>query len=42
MIPKGELATPQDVANAVVYLASDEAGMVNCVNLPVDGGWTAW
>jgi NAD(P)-dependent dehydrogenase (short-subunit alcohol dehydrogenase family) len=41
-IPRGELATPEDIAWAVVYLASDEAGMVNCVNLPVDGGWTAW
>ena len=41
-IPRGELATPEDVAYAVVYLASDEAGMVNCTNLPVDGGWTAW
>ncbi|MBD3307246.1 SDR family oxidoreductase [candidate division KSB3 bacterium] len=41
-IPKGELATSEDVAHAVVYLASDEAGMTNCVNLPVDGGWTAW
>ena len=41
-IPKGELATPEDVAWAVVYLASNEAGMVNCVNLPVDCGWTAW
>ena len=41
-IPRGELATPQDVAYAVVYLASDEAGMVNCTTLPVDGGWTAW
>ena len=41
-IPKGELATPEDVAHAVVYLASDEAAMVNCVNFPVDGGWTAW
>jgi len=41
-IPKGELATGEDVAQAVVYLASDEAGITNCVNLPVDGGWTAW
>ena len=41
-IPKGVLATPEDIAHAVVYLASDEAGMVNCTNLPVDGGWTAW
>ena len=41
-IPSGKLATPEDIAHAVVYLASDEAGMVNCTTLPVDGGWTAW
>jgi NAD(P)-dependent dehydrogenase (short-subunit alcohol dehydrogenase family) len=41
-IPTGRLATCEDVANAVVYLASEEANMVNCVNFPVDGGWTAW
>lgn len=41
-IPKGELATREDVASAVLFLASAEAGMVNCTNLPVDGGWTAW
>ncbi|HJN43057.1 MAG: 2-deoxy-D-gluconate 3-dehydrogenase [Acidobacteria bacterium] len=41
-IPSGKLATPEDIAHAVVYLASDEAGMVNCATLPVDGGWTAW
>ena len=41
-IPKGEIATPADVAHAVVYLASDEAAMVNAITLSVDGGWTAW
>jgi NAD(P)-dependent dehydrogenase (short-subunit alcohol dehydrogenase family) len=41
-IPKGDLATREDVAAAVVYLASTEAGMVTGTNLPVDGGWTAW
>ena len=42
MIPSGKLATPQDVAAAIVYLASDEAGMVNATVVTVDGGWTAW
>ncbi len=41
-IPAGKLATPEDVAAAVVFLASEEAGMVNCATLSVDGGWTAW
>jgi 2-deoxy-D-gluconate 3-dehydrogenase len=41
-IPAGRLATPEDVAAAVVYLASEEANMVNSAVLCVDGGWTAW
>ena len=41
-IPCGKLAEPDDVAAAVVYLASPAARMVNCTTLPVDGGWTAW
>jgi len=41
-IPCGKLATAEHVASAVVFLASDEAAMVNCHTLCVDGGWTAW
>jgi len=41
-IPCGKLAMSQDIAAAIVYLASEEAGMVNCDVLRVDGGWTAW
>jgi len=41
-IPCGKMAEADDVAAAVLFLASKEAGMVNCVTLPVDGGWTAW
>lgn len=41
-IPAGKLATPQDIAAAVAFLVSDQAGMVNCETLRVDGGWTAW
>ena len=32
---------PRDVANAVVYLASDRAAQVTGVVLPVDGGTSA-
>ncbi|MFC1562813.1 SDR family NAD(P)-dependent oxidoreductase [candidate division KSB1 bacterium] len=41
-IPAGKLATKEDMAAAVVYLASEEARMVNCTTLLVDGGYTAW
>ena len=40
-IPLGRLATPEEVAAAVVYLASPGAAMVNGHALLVDGGWTA-
>ncbi len=40
-IPLGRLATPSDVANACLYLASDEASFITGMTLPVDGGHTA-
>jgi 2-dehydro-3-deoxy-D-gluconate 5-dehydrogenase len=40
-IPLGRLATPEDVAHAVVYLAGPGAAMVTGHALVVDGGWTA-
>jgi 2-deoxy-D-gluconate 3-dehydrogenase len=41
-LPTGELASVEDVAAAVVYLASDAARSVTGHVLAVDGGWTAW
>ncbi len=41
-VPLGRLATAQDVANAVLYLASDEASFVNGASLTVDGGVTCY
>ena len=35
------MGMPEDVANAAVFLASDQAAQITGVNLPVDGGETA-
>ena len=40
-IPRGRVATIEDVASSVLYLASDGADMVTGTLLLVDGGWTA-
>ncbi len=37
-IPWGRLSTPQDIANAALFLCSDEAEMVTGAVLTVDGG----
>lgn len=39
--PVGRIGVPADVAPAAVFLASDEAGFVTGIDLPVDGGLTA-
>jgi len=37
-VPLGRLSTPQDIANAALFLASDEASMITGSVLEVDGG----
>jgi 3-oxoacyl-[acyl-carrier protein] reductase len=39
-IPLGRMSTPKDIANACLYLASDEAEFITGVILEVDGGRT--
>lgn len=41
LIPMGRMGTAWDIANAVVFLASDEAGYITATQLVVDGGVTA-
>ena len=40
--PLGRIGEPEDVANGVVFLASDEASWVTGSTLFVDGGWTVY
>jgi NAD(P)-dependent dehydrogenase (short-subunit alcohol dehydrogenase family) len=41
LVPLGVRGTPEDIAGAVSFLASDAAGYVNGHALVVDGGWRA-
>jgi NAD(P)-dependent dehydrogenase (short-subunit alcohol dehydrogenase family) len=41
-VPIGRLACPNEVAQVVLFLASDESAYMTGVALPVDGGQTAW
>lgn len=37
-VPLGRLTEPSDVADAVLFLASDESSFVTGINMEVDGG----
>jgi 3(or 17)beta-hydroxysteroid dehydrogenase len=39
--PIGRLGSVTDVANGIVFLASDDAGFMTGAALTIDGGWTA-
>ena len=36
--PLGRMGTPEEVANVVIFLCSEQASLVNGANIVVDGG----
>lgn len=40
-LPAGEMSTPEDQGNVVMFLCSDLARQISGVTIPVDGGYTA-
>lgn len=40
MHPNKTLGTPEDIARAVAFLASEDAAMITGALLPIDGGYT--
>jgi len=41
LVPQGRMGMPQDIADAVMFLLSDQSRHITGVQLPVDGGITA-
>lgn len=42
MTPQGRLGEPENIAQAILYLASPGASFTTGTNLVVDGGYTSW
>ncbi|MFC1992184.1 SDR family NAD(P)-dependent oxidoreductase [Chloroflexota bacterium] len=41
-VPFGRMVEPEDIANAALFLVSDDARNIAGITLPVDAGWTAY
>lgn len=42
MTPVGRMGKPDDISNAVAFLAKEESSFITGSDVVVDGGWTIW
>ena len=40
-IPMRKFAEEEDISDTILFLLSDKSTMINCVTLPIDGGYVA-
>ncbi len=41
VIPRGSIASPEEIARVALFLASDDSSYITGAAIPVDGGYTA-
>ncbi|MCB1210080.1 MAG: SDR family oxidoreductase [Verrucomicrobiales bacterium] len=41
-VPMGRVGNPEEIAGAVAFLLGQDSSFITGIDLPVDGGWTAW
>jgi NAD(P)-dependent dehydrogenase (short-subunit alcohol dehydrogenase family) len=41
-VPLGRIGKPEELRTTVLFLASPASTFITGINIPVDGGWTAW
>ena len=41
-VPMGRVGNPAEIAGSVAFLLGEDSSFITGIDLPVDGGWTAW
>ena len=41
-VPANRIGNPDEINTAILFLSSKYSSFVNGINIPIDGGWSAW